>query len=134
MNVPRYLLAMYFLYVHSLMSYKGFMYNNKSLLQIEDLGRSNSKYYIESIQTSLLSIQIDKYKTLTWTPFCNPLHRFVTIWKFDVSFRHPHSILFGMVVLPFICRDVGFLSFHRTVSLAINLLIFLFSFIIKQTK
>ena len=73
------------------------MYNNKSLLQIEDLGRSNSKYYIESIQTSLLSIQIDKYKTLTWTPFCNPLHRFVTIWKFDALFRHPHSILFGMV-------------------------------------
>ena len=37
------------------------MCNNKSLIQIEDLGRWNSKHYKESIQTSLLSIQIDKY-------------------------------------------------------------------------
>ena len=29
------------LYVHSLMSFKGLMCSNKSLLQIEDLGRSN---------------------------------------------------------------------------------------------
>ena len=32
-----------FSYVHSVMFYKGFMRNNKSLIQIEDLWRSNSK-------------------------------------------------------------------------------------------
>ena len=35
-------MAMLVSYVHSLMSYKGFMCNNKSLIQIEDLGRSNN--------------------------------------------------------------------------------------------
>ena len=50
------------------MSYKGFMCNNKPLIQIEDLGRSNIKYYEESIQTSLLSIQIDKYETSNTSP------------------------------------------------------------------
>ena len=36
--------------------------------------------------------------------------------------------LFGMAAMPFLCRDVGFLSYHRTVSLVVNLPIFLFSF------
>ena len=34
--------GLHFSYVHSLMSHKGFMCNNKSLKQIKDLGRSNN--------------------------------------------------------------------------------------------
>ena len=33
------------LYVHSLMLYKGYICNNKSLIQIKDLGRSNSMHW-----------------------------------------------------------------------------------------
>ena len=37
--------------VHSLMSYKGFVCNNKSLIQIEDLGRSDIILNISTIIT-----------------------------------------------------------------------------------
>ena len=40
-----------FLYVHSLMSYKGFMCSNKSLIQIEDLGRSNIILKVQSVSS-----------------------------------------------------------------------------------
>ena len=53
-------------YVHSLMSYKDLCATinpySKSKIS-EDQTEVISKYYEESIQTSLLSIQIDKYET-----------------------------------------------------------------------
>ena len=38
------------------------------------------------------------------------------------------TYLFGMAVMPLLWRYVGFLSYHRKVSLAVNLPMFLFSF------
>ena len=47
---------------------------------------------------------------------------------------HPRKLNFGMAAMPLLCRDVGFLSYHRKVTLAVNLPMFLFSLCQKRAR
>ena len=52
------------------------------------------------------------------------------VLRYELNLRKTETkivFIFGMAAMPLICRDVGFSSYHRKVSLAVNLQMFLFS-------
>ena len=62
-------------------------------------------------------------QTIRCIYFCSTLSLFVRDTLACVL-----SQIFGMAFMPLLCRNVGFLSYHRKVSLAVNFPISLFSF------